>query len=480
MTAEMIACHAGCVDGTSPDAERDRTVPAALRRKVLAREGNACLACGCRHRLQAHHVVPFSEGGTTTLDNLITLCRRCHAAVHTGLLTIEGDAGSGWRFVRNMPELPGDGPRLSLDHLAAGPPQPTTSLSDLPCELEPGWWAAHAHLIRFNERLGTFELRCGVPREPRPGRPATGAGNGNPLRPARLAEVVGQDAVVSALKVAVDAARRRGEPMDHTLLCGAPGLGKTTIARAVAGELGAGLHSTSGPVCKSPAALVQLLAGLQRHDVVFIDEIHALPSQVMEMLYEAIEDCRVSLLVTCGAEARTLTLRLEPFTLIGATTDRGQVSSALISRFAYREQLGFYGRRELTELIGRASRHLNVRVDSDAASALASVSRQTPREALRLLRRVRNEAHAGGRSRADAAFVSATLDRLGIDGDGLGPLDRAYLKVLRERGPGRPLGIGRLAAILGVDAGALEREHEPYLFRRGLATTTPHGRIALN
>jgi Holliday junction DNA helicase RuvB len=268
--------------------------------------------------------------------------------------------------------------------------------------------------------------------------------------------------------------------MGHTLLAGPAGLGKTTLARAVAAELGARLHAATGTLLQSAPGLLRLLRGLEPHDILFIDEIHAMETSVAEVLYEAMTDRRVSLVVENGEAARTEVLSLPPFTLIGATTDESALPEAFLSRFEHMERLDYYGADDLAELIGRAAEKRGIAIDDPAAAALARVARGTPREALRLLSRARDQASIGGQEAIDAGIAAATLGRLGIDHRGLGPLDRAYLGVLRERGPGRPIGLARLAAILGRPPRVLERLHEPYIFRLGLATTTPCGRVALN
>jgi Holliday junction DNA helicase RuvB len=482
-TVEMIACDAGVIDASDPNAAADRHVPAALRRKVLGRDGHRCAGCRSPHRLQLHHIVPFNQGGPTCLENLLTLCRGCHARVHGGLMEIITVEKGMWRFVdKDGNDL--DGPEAPPGRFLSDPderlqrhPVEATVLHDLPAEIDGAWWRRHAHLVRWNEAQGTLELHPGLPAEDRADEPEVAQCATPPTSPARLADLSGQRDVISSLEIALEAARRLDEAFGHTLLTGAPGLGKTTIAHALAGELGARLHTTRGPLLKNPLGVVRLLGGLRERDVVFIDELHALPQAIAEVLYGALDDGRLDLLVTCAGQTRTVTLRLAPFTLIGATTDEGLLPEAFLSRFENQERLSFYDPRELAEVITRAAPARGLEIDADAARELAEVSRQAPREALRLLRRVRTAAAAAGRQRIDLAVVARTLDRLGIDGRGLGPVDRAYLGVLEARGPDRPLGLHRAAVMLGISPTTLERVYEPYLFRLGLISTTPRGRV---
>jgi Holliday junction DNA helicase RuvB len=294
-----------------------------------------------------------------------------------------------------------------------------------------------------------------------------------------LSALIGQEATIASLQIAAAAARQEAEPLGHVLLSGPPGLGKSTIGRALAAELGTGFHATSGPLLRQALAPVRLLAGLRPRDVLFIDEIHALPQPVAETLYEALAESRLSLLFCIAGQMRCVPLRIAPFTLVGATSEDGLLPQPLVSRFEHREHLSFYRRRELTLLIEQAAAAMGIAIDPKAACDLASVSRRTPREALRLLRRVRERMLVSGASRIDRRLVRRTLQQLRIDARGLGPLDRRYLRILRSRGPGRPLGIQRVAAMLGVAARTLERFHEPYLFHLDLATITPQGRVAL-
>ncbi len=475
-TVEMLACNCGIVDASSADHEKDRQVPKALRKKVHARDGHRCRCCGSVHSLHVHHIIPWSCGGRTRKKNLITVCRRCHALLHAGLLTITGTTESTWRFFDNQgrdvasPEadLPPPGERLTMVPASTPPlPAPTT----LPARVDCRWWRRHADLIRCNESTGTLELRPGEPLDDDPDDRKKVA------QCATLADLVGQHRVVESLQLAVDAARLGSDPLGHTLLSGPPGLGKTTIARTLASELNAGLHMCSGPVLKSPLQLLRRLAELRDGDVLFIDEIHAIPKPVAEFFYEAMQEGQLSLSITQAGRSRPVTLCLPAFTLIGATTDEGQLSESFVARFENREQLRYYEPAELTRLITNVAQCATCPIEPAAARMLAKVSRQTPREALRLLGQAHREATVAGATMIDLATVTRTLRRLQIDEQGLGPVDRECVELLEAR-RGDPIGVQRVAGLLGVPAATLERFHEPYLMRLGLIAIVRGGRVA--
>jgi Holliday junction DNA helicase RuvB len=302
------------------------------------------------------------------------------------------------------------------------------------------------------------------------------AASGPALRPRRLDEYVGQTDLVERVRIAVQAARSRGEPVDHVLLHGPPGLGKTTLAHVIAAEMGTRAVVTSGPALTKAGDLVGTLTRLGAGDVLFIDEIHRLPAAVEEYVYPAMEEYRVDFTVDQGMHARMVTLPIKPFTLIGATTRAGLLTQALRSRFGLAHHLDFYGIEELERIVSRAAELLGVKVDAPSVGALASRSRGTPRVALRLLRRVRDWAQVRGRGRVDAAAVKAGLELEGVDEHGLDELDRKYLRTLARTYRGGPVGLETLAATIGEDADTLEDLVEPFLLRSGLLARTRQGR----
>jgi Holliday junction DNA helicase RuvB len=300
--------------------------------------------------------------------------------------------------------------------------------------------------------------------------------SGPALRPRRLDEYVGQTDLVERVRIAVQAARSRGEPVDHVLLHGPPGLGKTTLAHVIASEMGTRAVVTSGPALTKAGDLVGTLTRLGAGDVLFIDEIHRLPAAVEEYVYPAMEEYRVDFTVDQGMHARMVTLPIKPFTLIGATTRAGLLTQALRSRFGLSHHLDFYGQDELERIVSRAAGLLGVPVDAASVTTLAARSRGTPRVALRLLRRVRDWAQVRGRGRVDAAAVQAGLELEGVDAHGLDALDRKYLRTLARTYRGGPVGLETLAATIGEDADTLEDLVEPFLLRSGLLARTRQGR----
>ncbi|MEM1036091.1 MAG: Holliday junction branch migration DNA helicase RuvB [Pseudomonadota bacterium] len=297
------------------------------------------------------------------------------------------------------------------------------------------------------------------------------------LRPQSFEDYVGQDAIKDNLRVYVDAARRRGEALDHTLLFGPPGLGKTTLAQILAKELGVGFRATSGPVIAKAGDLVAILTNLEENDVLFIDEIHRMPAVVEEVLYPAMEDYAVDIVIGEGPAARSVRLDLAPFTLVGATTRAGLLATPLRDRFGIPLRLEFYTPETLSTIVMAAARKLQVGIKEEGAVEIARRARGTPRIALRLLRRVRDFAEAEG-SMIDRGAAQRALKRLSIDEDGLDMLDRKYLDALVKTYAGGPVGADTLAAALSESRDAVEDVIEPYLMQKGYVARTPRGRVA--
>lgn len=298
------------------------------------------------------------------------------------------------------------------------------------------------------------------------------------LRPQRLSECVGQETVREQLRIALDAARKRGEPLDHVLLDGPPGLGKTTLAHVIANEMDATVRVTSGPAIARQGDLMMMLTQMDTGDVVFIDEIHRLAKVVEEFLYPALEDFRVDYTTESGIGGRTVNFSLKRFTLVGATTRAGLLSAALRDRFGLLFHLDYYAESELVRIVERNAELLKVQADLPALERLASRSRGTPRIANRLLRRVRDYAEVRGDGTLTPVIVDAALDILQIDALGLDSLDRAYLNALIQHYDGGPAGIEAIAATMGHERDTLEDVVEPYLLQIGFVIRTPRGRLA--
>jgi holliday junction DNA helicase RuvB len=301
---------------------------------------------------------------------------------------------------------------------------------------------------------------------------------GASLRPRSFADYVGQESVVENLRIAIDAAKRRNEPLEHVLFYGPPGLGKTTLAGLIARELGANFRPTSGPTLEKPKDLVGILTALEEGDVFFVDEIHRLGRVVEEFLYPAMEDFQIDFVVDRGAYAKTLKLPLKRFTLVGATTRAGMLTAPMRERFGIVHHLDYYSVDELERIVRRSAHVLAVPIDPDAARTIASRSRGTPRVANRLLRRVRDFAEVRAAGRITDAVAGEALAREGVDGVGLDRLDRAFLKTIVEGYGGGPVGIGAIAASLTEDAETLEDVVEPYLLKQGFVMRTASGRKA--
>ena len=297
------------------------------------------------------------------------------------------------------------------------------------------------------------------------------------LRPRRLSEFIGQGPLKANLAVFIEAARARGEALDHLLLAGPPGLGKTTLAQIVAAELGVGFRMTSGPIVARAGDLAALLTNLQPRDVLFIDEIHRLQPQVEEILYPAMEDFELDLMIGEGPAARSVRIDLVPFTLIGATTRTGLLTTPLRDRFGIHARLDFYGQEELEAIVRRGAALLRLALSADGAGEIARRARGTPRVATRLLRRVRDFATVAGRTPVDRALADEALGRLEVDRLGLDALDRRYLGLIARAYGGGPVGIDTLAAALAEQRDTLEETVEPFLLQQGLLQRTPRGRM---
>lgn len=299
----------------------------------------------------------------------------------------------------------------------------------------------------------------------------------NALRPLRFSDFSGQQKVVENLEVFVEAAKYRGEPLDHTLLHGPPGLGKTTLSNIIANELGVGFKLTSGPVLDKPGDLAGILTSLEPRDVLFIDEIHRLSPVVEEYLYSAMEDYRIDIMIDKGPSARSIQIDLNPFTLVGATTRSGLLTAPLRARFGINLHLEYYEPETLVKIIHRSASILNVPIDYDAAVEIASRSRGTPRIANALLRRVRDFAQVRGTGRIDTAIASMSLAALNIDRYGLDETDNKILLTIIDKFRGGPVGVSTIATAIGEDAGTVEEVYEPFLIMEGFIKRTPRGRV---
>lgn len=298
------------------------------------------------------------------------------------------------------------------------------------------------------------------------------------LRPRRLDEFIGQDSVRESLRIAIEAARQRREPLDHLLFHGPPGLGKTTLASLMAREMGVNIKTTSGPVLEKPADLVGALTNQREGDILFIDEIHRLRPVIEEFLYPAMEDFRIEIRLSDGPAAQTMTMALEPFTLVGATTRFGLLTAPMRARFGIIERLGYYPREDLAQIVERSAQILGVGSTQDGAGELAARARGTPRVANRLLRRVRDYAQVRADGVLTVEVVRDALQLLNVDEYGLDGMDVRILSTIVEKFGGGPVGLTSLAVAIGEDAGTIEEVYEPYLIQEGFMMRGPRGRVA--
>jgi holliday junction DNA helicase RuvB len=468
-------------DPPLPLEQRDAPTGSTLRREVLERDGRRCVCCSSKVNLSAHHVMWRRYGGATTAENLVTLCEGCHSLVHDRFLILRGEVDSlevldseGCGLGQRLPPLQVQLGQREANSDSIRIESRLASFRDVPAEVDAAWWRRHRHLFAWNERAGVLDFEPG-PAAPEPASQSgqTRAGQAT-HESGGLDCLVGQDRVKANLRVAIRAAQARSEPLGHVLLAGPPGLGKTSLAHAVAHELGHEMVRVTAPVVRDPSVLIRALTALPARSVLFLDEVHRLPPRTSEVLYDALEGGLLDLPVRCGWEQRVLRIRLEPFTLVAATTEEDKLPEPLRGRFVHRMRLEFYDHRELGKLLALAAARDGLKLTPPARDLLARASRDTPREGLALLQLVRDEAGAAGVSKVGARVVSAALARAGTTSFGVTAAEVDYLRVLAQAG--KPLGLSTLAAKLGTTRQTIQRVYEPFLLRRDLIRLTPSGR----
>ena len=482
--AEAIRCDAECshAEGDAIDAK----TPAPMRKRVLHRDDHRCRCCGSGRGLEAHHIEFRADGGRTRMWNLLSLCNGCHSLVHARLLLLAGKTQKKVRFVDAEGRLLARAreyaspealhrlahPQRILPPTASSGPEATT-LANVPAVVDTTWWQRHLDLIRSRDGK-RLELSDGRPRADAACRPdAAEAAAPMPVESA-FDGLIGQDGVTRELAAAAQGSRRRGLPFPHTLFVGPAGTGKTTLARGVAALTGARLVTANGPLVQDTTSLLALLTQLGDGDVLFLDEVHAVPRSVLEVLYEAMADGALSLTLHRGLEARPVRLDLPPFTVLAATTAEDELEEALISRFATRVSLGLYATDDLAAIVTAHAGRAGHPIEAEAARLIADRARGTPRSARRLLERVLNDVLGHGGDRLDLPDVRTALLRLGYDDEGLDPDERRYRDVLRRRGG--PVSLGQLARDLGLAERTVRNRIEPSLLRRGLVEITARGR----
>ncbi len=503
-----------------PAKDRDRPADAELVKRILSRDP-ICRIPGCRHISErAHHVDFLEHGGRTNEENMVGLCIRHHHMVHAGLILMSGTAydlrisDADRRPIISFPisqaspveiaaeRSEGPSPPASPDAVLSPKPSQKPSpepvsvpfpVLRLPAEIDRGFWRSHRSCFEWSERRKALAYRPEIVEEwidePAPGAPAPAAAAfaAPALAPAQapapaknelstLKDFEGERRVVENLSLALEAARLRGELPPPILLSGPPGLGKSSLSKLIARELASSLHHAQGPSLVDLGSLLAVLPDLEKGSVLFIDEIHRLPAAVAEILYQALDEGALSIPVVAGARIQLVKLRLEPFVLIGATTEESLLPGPLRSRFAIRERLEFYAVEDLERIAASAARGMGIELTAEARGVLARGARGTPRLLLAHLARARDLALVEGRPGITAGLARRALERAGIDRSGLSATDRRILEVLIERG--RPVSVRSLADLLGESPRTVSDVYEPYLLREGYLARTWRGRTA--